>query len=132
MKQSALTEIARTEQRTKHIKIESAPQVNTSRIESASTEHPASVASALSTLRAGLRVRQGDCDGRYRSAKSTKQLLPPLSPQIKICGDPKEVEMTDGTCEETARTQREYRRSAPSGLCLHRKHPKNQAAYHAG
>ena len=30
----ALTEIARTEQRTKHIKIESAPQVNTSRIES--------------------------------------------------------------------------------------------------
>jgi len=25
-------------------------------------------------------VRQGDCDGRYRSAKSTKQLLPPLSP----------------------------------------------------
>lgn len=53
MKQSALTEIARKRQRTKHIKIESAPQVNTSRIESASTEHPASVAPALSTLRAG-------------------------------------------------------------------------------
>ncbi len=24
-----------------------------------------------------LRVRQGGCDGRYRSSKSTKQLLPP-------------------------------------------------------
>lgn len=34
------------------------------------------------------RVRQGDCDSRYRSAKSTKQLLPPLSSQIRICGDP--------------------------------------------
>ena len=56
MDPSALTEIARTEQRTKHIKIESAPQVNTSRIESASTEHPASVTSALSTLRAGRRA----------------------------------------------------------------------------
>ena len=46
------------------------------------------------------RVRQGDCDGRYRSAKSTKQLLPPLSPRITNPRGPHYFEPTKWTEKE--------------------------------
>lgn len=45
------------------------------------------------------RDRQGACDKRYRSAKSQKQLLPPLSPLRTLrsvhIGDPKAATPTD-------------------------------------
>ena len=61
------------------------------------------------------RVRQGDCGDRYRSAKSTKQLLSPLSPpQQVVSGTPL---VANAVVHQTCDMQQKHKKMQ-NNLCI--------------